>query len=583
MTRLLRSALLLQLFLVGAVALLGPGSPAAAAAQVHVRLIAFNDFHGHLEPGDNAISVPDPSNGARTVILRAGGAAFLSARIRALQGEVAHSVLISSGDLIGASPLVSALFHDEPTIEVMNAIGIDFIAVGNHEFDQGTDELKRIAAGGCAAAKAPALSCAGLHGDYRGARFPFLAANVVDGDGKNLFAPYLIRSIDGVPIGFIGVVTRTTPGIVRPSGVRGLHFRAEAATLNRYASELRAQGVRAIVAVVHEGGETDGDFNACENPRGAIFDIERALDPAIDVVLSAHTHRGYNCRVGDRIVIQGASFGRLVSVVDLVLDRASGTVIRSKSTARNEVVPNDRNTDAALRAAYPPPTPDAEISHIVDHYRRRAEPLALQPAGRIAAAFTRRAEPGGDHAAGRLIADAQLAATTAAGAGGAQIAFTNTGGVRTDLIAQDADGRVTYGDAFAMQPFGNSLVTLTLTGTQLKRLLESQWSRRAPDRVRFLQPSRGFRYGWYANRPWGEHVDDESMHLHGRRIEPQHRYRVTVNSFLAAGGDGFAVLRDGTDPLGGPQDVDALVDFLRAESAAGPLAPAPEPRIQRLD
>ncbi len=542
-----------------------------------VRLIAFNDFHGHLLPGELMITVPHPTDAARTLAIRAGGAAFLASRIAELRREEPASVVLSAGDLIGASPLVSALFRDEPTIEVMNEIGLDINAVGNHEFDQGVSELRRLVAGGCATTpRGEFATCAHPAGRYEGARFAFLAANVVDRAGNPLFAPYLVRVVGGVRIGFIGVVTRTTPGIVAPRGIRGWRFLAEAPTLNRYAAALRAQGVRAIVAVVHEGGESDGGIDECVNPRGPIFDIAAQLDKAIAVVLSAHTHRAYRCVLDGRIVMQAASFGRLVSVVDLDIDRTSGEIVASR--ARNVPVPNDRNTDPDVLAAFPPLAPAPRVAALVAHYAERAAPLAERPVGRIAGALERRASDGGDHAAGRLIADAHLAATRV---NGAQIAFTNPGGVRTDLVPRTPDGSVSYGDLFAMQPFGNTLVTMTLTGAQLERILEAQW-RRDSERVVFLQPSAGFTYAWSAQGARGAHIVRGSMQLDGRPIAPNDRLRVTVNSFLAAGGDGFVLFREGRDRVGGPLDIDALAEFIRARSADAPLAPDPQPRIRRL-
>jgi 5'-nucleotidase len=567
----MRTTLLLLAGLVGL-------AVANAQSTVAIRIIAINDFHGHLEARDNAVAVPDPTDPGRSLSLRSGGVAWLATRIAQLRAEQPASVVVSSGDLIGASPLVSGLFHDEPTIEVMNAIGIDANTLGNHEFDRGVRQLLRIVKGGCDTTSTDRQSCAGV-GRYTGANFPFLAANVVARDDEqSILPPTLVREIGGVRIGFIGAVTRSTPGIVVPSGVAGVRFLPEARTLNHYARELQAQGVQAIVAVVHEGGDTDGGFNDCGNPRGAIFDIVRDLDPAIDIVLSAHTHRGYSCVVDGRVVIQAASFGRLVSAIDLEVDRATGDIVRERTRARNHPVPNGLDDDARLRAAYPPLAPDPRVAAIVEHYRERAAPLAQRPVGRIASPFFRRPSAGGDHALGRLIADAHLAATRS---NGAQIAFTNPGGIRTDLRASSRDGGITYADAFAAQPFGNSLVTLTLSGEQLKLLLEQQWSATEPERARMLQPSAGFTYAWDPSRPRGSRIVSDSMRLDGRAIEADRRYRITVNSFLAAGGDGFRVLRDGTERTGGALDIDALTAFLEAESASRPLAPDPVVRIRR--
>ncbi len=557
-------------------------STASATERVPVRIIAINDLHGHLEPGENSIAVPHPDDPTRTVTLRAGGVAALATRVQQLRAEVAQTVFISSGDLFGASPLVSALFRDEPTIEAMNLLGLELNAVGNHEFDQGVVELQRMIAGGCATTPRGDLeTCAHPDGHYAGARFPFIAANVVDGTDRSLLPPTWVKSIDGVRLGFIGAVTRSTPGIVMPAGVRGWHFRAEAAAINRQAAVLRAQGVQALVAVIHEGGEAQGGLNDCDEPQGPIFEIVRQLDPAIDVVFSGHTHRGYNCLIDGRVVIQGASFGRLLSVVDLQIDRASGDVVRERMRARNVPVPNgsDPSIDPTVRRAYPALPPHPQIAALIEHYRELAAPIALRPIGRIRATFDRRPAPGGDHAAGRLIADAHLEATRGSGA---QIAFTNPGGVRGDLVARPHDQAVTFADAFRVQPFGNTLVTLTLSGAQLKTLLESQW-RRQSENVRFLQPSRGFTYAWSGARPWGERVAADSMKLNGEPIRAQRRYRITVNSYLAAGGDGFALLRDAADRSGGPLDVEALATYLRQHGSDAALAPDSQPRIQRLD
>ena len=557
---------------------------AASAQNVQLRIIAINDFHGHLEPADNTIAVPNPANPATTVPLRSGGAAFLATRINQLKAEQPRHIVVSAGDLVGASPLTSALFHDEPTIEVMNAIGLEANALGNHEFDRGVAHLLRLANGGCQAQPiADRKTCAGVDGKFSGARFSFLAANVLSRDNEQpIVAPTWIKSVDGVRVGFIGAVTRSTPGIVVPSGIAGVRFVGEAKALNHFAKELQAQGVHAIVAVVHEGGDVDGGFDACGNPRGAIFDIARELDPAIDIVLSAHTHRGYNCVVDGRVIIQAASYGRLVSVIDLEIDRASGKIVSERTRARNVPVPNGVRTGYSLRAAYPPLAPDPMVGAIVEHYLKLAAPLAQRPIGRVTADFDRRASAGGDNALGRLIADAQLAVTRAQGA---QIAFTNPGGLRADLRSSGANGVVTYSDAFSSQPFGNTLVTLTLTGAQLKQMLEQQWSSSSnaarPDRARMLQPSRGFSYTWRANAAHRERVISDSMQLDGRSIDFAQTYRVTVNNFLADGGDGFRVLREGTDRVSGPLDVDALIGYLSEVSSARPLAPERTPRISR--
>ena len=553
--------------------------PLQARELVAVRLIAFNDLHGHLEPGDNTVAMPDPRDPAQRIALRTGGMAHLASAARRLRAEQPASLLVSTGDLVGASPLTSALFRDEPTIEAMNALGLDLNVVGNHEFDHGVAELRRLIAGGCATEpRGVAATCAGADRNYAGARFPFIAANVEDAaTGAPLLSPFVVRTVDGVRIGLVGAVTRSTPGIVMPDGIRGWRFTSEAQALNRYARQLRADGVNVVVAVVHEGGDADGGINGCDNPRGAIFDIVRALDPAIDVVLSAHTHRAYNCRIDGRPVIQGASFGRLLSVIDLQVDRASGAVAREATRARNVPVANGLDADPAIDAAYPPYPADPQVAAIVEHYRKRVAPLAERPVGRLAAAVERLPPEQGDSPAGRLIADAHLAATRG---NGAQIAFTNTGGIRANLRPRQPDGTVTFGDVFTVQPFGNTLVTMTLTGAQLKALLESQW-RSSTARPHFLQPSATLSYAWRDDAPPGARVVEDSITIGAERWRRDATYRVTVNSYLAAGGDRFHAFLDGTERSGGPLDVDALAQYLSQRSAGGPLAVDATPRIVR--
>ncbi|HPE00601.1 MAG TPA: bifunctional metallophosphatase/5'-nucleotidase [Burkholderiaceae bacterium] len=563
----------------GVLALLAATSgPTLAAEPVRLRLIAFNDLHGHLEANGKTVAVSDPRTPGARIPLPAGGADQIAAQVRALRAGAPHSLVVSVGDLVGASPLVSGLFLDEPTIEFANLLGVDVAVLGNHEFDRGLAELQRLARGGCGYASGEFRSCAGPTA-YAGARFPMLAANVVDARGTALFPGTWVTSVAGQRVGFVGAVTRSTARIVKPSGIEGLSFEDEAAALNREARALRRAGVGVIVAVVHEGGEAGPDIEGCTAPQGRIFAIERQLGPEIDLVLSAHTHEAYLCRVGMRPVVQGGSYGRLLTVLDLAIDPATGRLLPEATRMRNLPVSRSRELPPELAAAYPAYAPDAAAAALVAHYAERAAPLGQLPAGRIAAPFRRAAEPGQDSAAGRLIADAQLAATRAAGA---QLAFTNPGGMRTDLVSRAPDGAVSLADVYAMQPFGNSLVTLSLSGEELLRLLEQQWSADG-SRMRVLQPSRGFTYAWDPRRSARPRVVTESVRLDGRRIEAQRIYRITVNSYLAEGGDGFSVLRDGRDRNGGPLDVEALRDYLRAESTTAPLAPDTEARVRRLD
>ncbi|HEY9066925.1 MAG TPA: bifunctional metallophosphatase/5'-nucleotidase [Burkholderiaceae bacterium] len=563
---------------------------AQAAEPVRLRLIGINDFHGNLEPGQ-ALTLPDPQDPSKNVRLQVGGAPALAGMVHTLRAGAPHSLMLSAGDLIGASPLVSTLFRHESTIAVMNKIGLEVNAVGNHEFDAGLSELKRIAQGGCAAAApdATVTSC-GLE-PYRGAEFPMISSNVLDAQGKTPLAPYIVKRYAGIPVGIIGAVTHTTPSMVVPSGVAGLRFIDEAEGVNRAAKALKAKGVKAIVAVFHEGGELGtavkrGDWNdtACPEKSGPIFEIASRLDPSISVIFSAHTHQGYRCLVDGRTIISGTSYGRGISVIDVALDRRTRTIVPALTRSINLPVVNDA-TDPALRerlaAAVPAPygdvlrntKSDPEIAAMVARYTAVVAPKANRPVGTVAGGFTR----GGlvDSAAGRLIADAQLAATRAPEVGGAQIAFMNPGGIRSDLECKGAPPcTVTFGQVFTMQPFGNSLVTMTLTGAQIKKLLESQ---QKGAETTMLQPSEGLTYTWQSDALVGDHVRD--LKLDGEPIVAEKPYRVTVNSFLAEGGDAFVTLINGTDRRGGGQDLDALLDYLKPPAQRAPIA---EPRITRL-
>lgn len=574
----------------------GAGSPAggaAAAAPVTVRLLGLNDFHGHLETGSNSLNLPDPATPGRTLRVATGGAALLAGLIRSERSAAAFSLVLSAGDLVGASPLASSLLRDEPTIEVMNALGLSINAVGNHEFDGGLDELLRLVRGGCAP-PAPAgsrsmtgESCADPSRPFTGARFDdgpgrgFLAANVVRADGEPVLPAYAIHRFGGVPVAFVGVVTRNTPSMVSPSGVAGLRFLDEAQTLNRYARELRAQGVRTLVAVVHEGGETRGGWNdpSCPGARGRIFDIERRLDADYAVVFSGHSHQAYACRMGGqngRIVVQSAAFGRALARVDLAIDPTSGRADLARSSVLNLPVVSPSNPPEVL-AVYPAAQPDPAVQTLVDAAVQRAAPRARMPIGRLEAPITRRveADSAGDHPAGRLIADAQLAATRAPGQGGAQVAFMNPGGIRGDFPCSPAPCDLSFGDAFAIQPFGNSLVVMTLSGAQLKSLLEQQARGVNAERARLLQPSAGLRYHWQASASAGQRVS--GLEIEGRPVQDSDRIRVVVNSFLAEGGDGFSVLAEGQERTGGPLDLEALSRYLQASAL-----PVPVPRDIRI-
>jgi len=536
--------------------LLGASAPAAQpSAQVSVRLLAINDFHGHIEP-------PQGSSGSFAG-QPAGGAAYLAAHLARLRAGHAHHIFVSAGDLINASPFASALFQDEPTIEVMNRLGLAFNAVGNHEFDEGVDELRRMQAGGCH----PRLGCT-LRPRFEGARFRFLAANVVRaGDGARLFPAYEVRHFDGVAVAFVGLTLQGTRDLVNAAGIAGWEFRNEWQTVNALVPELQRQGVEAIVLLIHEGGYTSGGHDECPGLSGPIVAILDRLDRAVDVVISGHTHQAYNCVVDGRLVTSAGSYGRLVTRIDLAIDRASGEVVGTH--AGNEVVTRGVRVEPGIEAI---------VNEAV-----RAAGVRDRLSGYVAADLVRAgmfsrdiaAGASGESVLGNLAADAQVWATRAAGA---QIALMNPGGLRAD-IERDADGRVMFSELFAVHPFSNTLVTVTLSGAQLAELLEQQFPgyRNAQTTPRVLQISSGLSYAWSASAAPGRRIRD--LRLHQRPVEPQAHYRVTVNDFLLHGGDRFAALRQGRDVQAGPVDVEALEAYFQAHS---PVQPPALGRIRRL-
>jgi 5'-nucleotidase len=500
----------------------------AQSAPIELRILAINDFHGYLQPPPAGIRIADPDDKTKKITVAAGGAEHMATLVKQLRQNSKNNIFVAAGDLIGASPFLSAMFHDEPTIESLSMMGLEVASVGNHEFDEGKEELLRMQNGGCHAID----KCQGPH-PFLGAKFRYLAASTIEkATSKTVFPPYQIREFDGVPVAFIGLTLKGTPNLVAPPGIAGLEFRDEADTVNALVPELKARGVEAIVVLIHEGGFPAGDYNECPGISGPIVDIVRKFDRAVDVVISGHTHQAYVCEIDGRLVTSGDKYGTIVTTIDLKLDPATRDVVRAR--ADNVIV----RTGALAK--------DPDQTALLEAYDRVAAPIANRPAGSITDTLSRVPNMTGESVLGDIVADAQLAATRTDANGGAVIAFTNPGGVRADMTKKD-EGAVTYADVFASQPFRNQLVTLTLTGAQIKDMLEQQWL--DPKRPRILQVSKGFSYTWDGARPFGERVIAELMSLNGQRIDPAASYRVTVNNFLSVGGDGFTVFKEGTGQL----------------------------------
>jgi len=549
---------------IAAIVAMGSGQVSAAKppGTVDLRIIGMNDLHGNLEPpagSSGRVALP----GGGTV--DAGGAAYMATHIKMLREQVANSVVVAQGDLIGASPLASALFHDEPTIEVLNKVGLYTTAAGNHEFDEGYAELLRMQAGGCH----PVDGCQ-YHESYDGSNFPYLGANVTFKNTQiPALPPFWLSFVQGIPVGFIGMPLEGTPEIVSAEGIKNLDFGDEVQAANRYADLLDRFGVKSIVMLVHQGDQviTGNPPDGCGIIAGVGQEIAQQVSPKIDAVFAGHSHQQFNCTVNDpagqpRPYIQGASFGRILSVVDVKIDRRTKDVVRSQTTATNHIVTRDVPQDP-------------EVQALVTEAVTKSAPIANRQIGTITANIVRAPVASGESPLGNLIADAQLEATQVAGA---QIALMNPGGVRSDLTypsspAGEGDGVVTYGEAFTVQPFGNVMTTLTLTGAQIDAVLEQQWQPQTPPNptvVRILQPSAGFTYTWSQGAAIGSKVSD--IRLNGTPIDPNASYRVSVNNFLADGGDGFTVLRSGTNRTGGVVDLDALTAYLQAHPNTAPPA-----------
>ncbi|HUM12513.1 MAG TPA: bifunctional metallophosphatase/5'-nucleotidase [Myxococcaceae bacterium] len=523
-----------------------PPAPHAASGPVHVQLLALNDFHGHLEPPGGTVRLPDGT-------VPAGGGAWLAAHVARLRAEEPDTLVVGAGDQVGASPLASALTHDEPSIALMDALGLDVSSVGNHEFDEGLDELLRLQRGGCrtdAPCKGPA---------FPGARFSYLAANVFDRTGKTILPATALKKVGGATLGFVGVVLRETPSIVTPSGVAGLTFGDEAEAVNAAVPKLREAGADAVVVLIHQGGaQSPGSPpGECRGFSGPLVDIAQRFR-GVDVIVSGHTHQAYVCpELGGALATSAGAYGRLLTRIELEVDPVQHRLLWRRATQ----VPVTHDIE-----------PDPRAKVIVDRAVADAAPLASRRVGRLAVGLTKSASNAGESTLGDVVADAHLAAGRRLGAA---IALTNSGGLRADLPAGD----ITYAQVFAAQPFGNTLITFTLTGAQLVTALEQQW---LGSRPKILQPSANLTYTWSAAAAPGGKVLPGSVKVDGRALSPDARVRLTVNSFLAAGGDGFSVFAEGTDRVGGPPDVDALVDYLRPTLDGAALPRPSSPRIAQV-
>lgn len=597
-----------------ALALLAAGSlagcshrPEGPATPVSVKLLAINDFHGYLLPDPQLVlDLPDPDGGA-DVRVQVGSAAALASLVRQKRAQSPHTLFVGVGDFVGGSPAVSTWTAGEATIEAMNLIGLEVSAVGNHEFDRGKAELRRLQSGGCAsgpAARDPQLRSCARTGQFEGARFPYLAANVIDEDtGERLFAATHVRRVGPVTVGFIGLTLRETPQSTR--GAQGLRFLDEVETIREHAARLRQQGVEAVVVLLHEGGATRSSSlreKTCEGLTGPVRTIVSALPATVDVVLSAHTHHDYVCEINGILLSQAGAYGRLVTEIDLQITPGRGVTARS---ARNLPVINDRT--ARVPRGYTILPPDPAVANLVDFYDRLTRPQRTRALGFIAGDLLRLDVDGtgqrvasgtridvADHPIGRVFADALLALPAPDGQR-ADVAFINPGGLRNYLPLHNG-GQVDYETLFSVAPFGDALYRVEMTGAALLRLLEQQWE--APNCSgrryqgicgRVLQTGHSLTYTWRFSpeaqgRPSGSGrmVDRDSVRIHGQPLDLDAVYKVVTVEYLAVyGGDHFSAFTEQRLRLHNlaANDMDALQAYLARFTREVPL-PSPPPRIR---
>ncbi|MFE7242008.1 bifunctional metallophosphatase/5'-nucleotidase [Streptomyces sp. NPDC057580] len=560
------------------------------ARTVDVQLLSFNDLHGNLEPpAGSAGTVTEKQADGTTKAIPAGGVEYLASSLRTARQGHPYSITAAGGDMVGASPLLSGLFHDEPTIEALNKIDLDVTTVGNHEFDEGATELARLQNGGCH----PVEGCYEQGATFQGADFPYLAANVTDEKtGRPILKPYTVWKKNGVKIGFIGVTLEGTPNIVTANGVKGLKFHDEIETVNKYAKELDRQGVKSIVALIHEGGApASSSYNYdCDSPgagdgiSGPIVDIAKGISPKVDALVTGHTHQAYVCTVPDpagnpRLVTSASSFGKLYTDTTLTYDRRTQDIVRTSVKSSNSSNPTSANH--IVTRDQPKAT---DMTALIARWNTLAAPIASRPQGYISADINGRGSTAPEKPLGNLIADAQLEGLAPADKGGAVVAFMNPGGIRADLVykstGSEGDGVVTYGESFTVQPFTNMMNVVDLTGAQLITALQQQVSGSNEASPKILQVSKGLTYTLDMTKTGAARVVVDTIKLNGAAIDPAKTYRVAMNEFLAGGGDGFAALGQGTNKLVGASDLDLFNAYLSAHSsAAAPLAPPVTDRI----
>jgi 5'-nucleotidase len=487
-------------------------------SEVEIQLLGINDFHGQI-------------NTTKTVDgVEMGRADYLATNMYERASENKNTLMVHAGDVVGASAPVSALFNDEPTIEILNEIGFDVGTVGNHEFDDGADECERLV--------------------NEVADFPYTVSNVVyEGTNKTIFPSYYVKRVSGVKIGFVGVVIKDTENIVMPEAIEDIEFLDEIDSVNKSVKKLKRKGVETIVVLAHVPGEQNSETNEIS---GQIADLATGIDDSVDVIFGGHDHSGINGEVDNKLIVETYSAGKAFSDVDLVINKRTGDVIEKEAEIVNNVQEGVE--------------PDPTIKSIIEKYELEVEPVVSQVIGVAAKDITKEQNESGESALGNLIADAQKVNMDT------DFSFLNPGGIRADLDA----GEITWGELFTIQPFSNYLVKMTMTGSQIRELLNQQWQKST---TRMLQIS-GLSYTWDSTKEAGEkviNIYDES----GNELGEDTEYTITTNSFLASGGDGFSIFATISEQIYGPVDIDALVEYI--ESFENDIDSSIEGRINKIN
>ncbi|HDR7417416.1 bifunctional metallophosphatase/5'-nucleotidase [Bacillus cereus] len=502
-------------------------NPAEQNRYIDVQMLGINDLHGQLD------TVKKINN------KEAGGADYLATYLKEHKKQNPNTLLVHAGDIVGASPPVSALLQDEPTIEFLNDLKFDVGTIGNHEFDEGIDEMKRLIYGG-------------YHektGNFKGANFPYVAANFYNKSTGRLFLPpFTVKMVDGVPVGFIGVVTTDTPNVVMPTMLNNVQITDEVEAINKSTQQLKRLGVKSIVVLAHVGGTTDesGVTN------GDLTRIANETDPEVDVIFGGHSHTYVNGTVNNKLIVQANSYGMAFSDVDVTIDRKTKDIVKKKAeviTTYHEGV-----------------EPDKQVKKKLDQYKEKIAPLVNEVVGKSTAPIDRKQNDAGESTLGNLVADAQRQTMQT------QISLMNPGGIRNDLDAGD----ITWGELYGIQPFGNQLIKVDLTGQDVRDILNQQWQKGT---TRMLQIS-GIQYTWDANKPNGEKVTNIRL-TNGEELSPSTTYSVVANAFLASGGDGFVSFKNGKNAETGPNDFEALVNYVK--QLKEPIQPVIDGRIQKVN